>query len=64
MSLLFGMLTAVDTLAPQAIGRGDKGEVGLLCQRGLLACTAMMPIIAVVWGNMEWVLVTLGQPPE
>eukprot|EP00037_Helgoeca_nana_P037781 m.17634 g.17634 ORF g.17634 m.17634 type:complete len:498 (-) comp9396_c0_seq1:1491-2984(-) len=64
MSLIFGMLTAFDTLAPQALGRGDKREVGLLVQRGLLACAVMMPLVAAVWGNMETLLVMLGQPPE
>mmetsp|Transcript_24718 Transcript_24718/g.64398 ORF Transcript_24718/g.64398 Transcript_24718/m.64398 type:complete len:502 (-) Transcript_24718:76-1581(-) len=64
MSIIFGVLTAVDTLAPQAIGRGAPREVGLLVQRGLLVCAAFMPFVVATWRNMETLLVMVGQPPE
>eukprot|EP00038_Savillea_parva_P016131 m.16053 g.16053 ORF g.16053 m.16053 type:complete len:518 (+) comp3348_c0_seq1:330-1883(+) len=64
MSLIFGMLSAVDTLAPQAVGRGDSREVGLLMQRGAAAVTFLMPFVIGLWSNMESLLLMLGQPEE
>lgn len=34
MSVVFGLLMAMDTLAPQAIGAGNIERVGILAQRG------------------------------
>eukprot|EP00040_Diaphanoeca_grandis_P025806 m.143559 g.143559 ORF g.143559 m.143559 type:complete len:132 (-) comp30322_c0_seq2:1081-1476(-) len=38
LSFIFGVLSALDTLAPQAVGAGRIHEIGLLCVRGALLC--------------------------
>jgi MATE family multidrug resistance protein len=64
LSLIFGMLSALDTLAPQAIGSKQYGEVGMLVQRATWLCMAMCPPCFFIWWNMETILLFLQQPPE
>ena len=61
-SMLFGLLSALDTLAPQEMGAGRHREVGVLAQRGFaLAMLAFVPCV-VLWWYIEDVLVWAGQP--
>lgn len=62
--VLFGMLSGMDTLAPQEYGAGRKRQVGLLAQRATLVCLALYPCVAFVWFQMPWILHQLGQPEE
>eukprot|EP00041_Stephanoeca_diplocostata_P015238 m.289886 g.289886 ORF g.289886 m.289886 type:complete len:512 (+) comp19973_c0_seq1:196-1731(+) len=62
--LLFGMLSGMDTLAPQEYGAGRKRQVGLLAQRATLVCTGIYPFVALVWFQMPWILYQLGQPED
>ena len=64
LSLIYGVLSAVETLAPQALGAGRPGDVGLLCQRGVVFATALLPVAMALWFNARHLLVAVGQPPE
>lgn len=64
LSLIFGILSAIDTLAPQAIGAGKEQEVAVLGWRGLIASTIIIPICAGVWIDSERVLLLVNQPPD
>jgi hypothetical protein len=63
LSLIFGMLSAMDTLAPQAMGSKQYGEIGVLVQRSTWLCMAMCLPCWCVWWNMETILLLLKQPP-
>ena len=62
LSLVFGMLSAMETLAPQAYGAERYEEVGLLAQRAfILCCVALLPA-CLLWFFVEPVLLLAGQP--
>lgn len=61
-TIMYGLLTAVDTLAPQSYGAGNLPEVGVLVMRGLVCVLALFPAMVVIWLNAEWLLLQLGQP--
>mmetsp|Transcript_21607 Transcript_21607/g.60145 ORF Transcript_21607/g.60145 Transcript_21607/m.60145 type:complete len:509 (-) Transcript_21607:64-1590(-) len=62
LSLLVGLYSASDTLAPQAFGAGNYKEVGLLCMRGFLASIVLLAIVNVpLVFHMRPLLETLGQ---
>ena len=59
-----GLGTAIDTLAAQAWGAGNKKAVGILLQRGILILSlAMVPVYA-LWLNLDTILTYLRQPPS
>ena len=63
-SIMSGVLSASDTLSPQAFGTGDYREVGLLAIRGAVSCCAiLLPINVVLVLYLESGLVMLGQDP-
>lgn len=63
LSIIFGLLSALDTLGPQAAGKGAKAELGVLATRGyLISITAMVPAL-LIWWRMEQLLLMVGQPP-
>eukprot|EP00934_Nitzschia_sp_Nitz4_P004444 Nitzschia sp. Nitz4//scaffold19_size178191//98844//100449//NITZ4_001982-RA/size178191-augustus-gene-0.107-mRNA-1//-1//CDS//3329540696//4434//frame0 len=63
-SLMSGLFSASDTLAPQAFGVGDYREVGLIAIRGVfIAVLAIFPINVLLVLYLEDILVYLGQDP-
>jgi multidrug resistance protein, MATE family len=63
-SIMSGVLSASDTLSPQAFGTGDYREVGLLAIRGAVSCFAiLLPINIILVLYLESGLVALGQDP-
>jgi len=63
-SLIFGMLSAFDTLAPRAFGSKAYNEVGYLIQRSFFILIILCFIVAIIWWYMEPLLILLGQPPS
>ncbi|KNC86025.1 hypothetical protein SARC_01825 [Sphaeroforma arctica JP610] len=59
-----GLATAMDTLASQAYGSGQKKKVGVVLQRGLIILNlASIPMLA-MWVNTERILNAVGQDPK
>ena len=64
-SLLAGMFSAADTLSPQAYGKGNYKEVGLIALRGIAASVVLLvPINIVLVLYLEPALIGMGQDPE
>ena len=64
MSIMFGMLSGFDTLAPQAMGLERPRQVGILAQRGLfLSALAFLPA-CVPWLYASPILQSIGQPAD
>ena len=59
-----GLGTAIDTLAAQAWGAGNKIAVGIYLQRGILILSLAMIPVYVFWLNMDAVLTYFRQPPS
>ena len=57
-------LAALDTIAPQAYGAGNKQGVGLAAQRALLLSACFLLPTAPLWVFAHPILVALGQPPD
>ena len=62
LTVVYGLLSAVDTLAPQSFGAGNMAEVGILVQRGIVTVFSTFIITAIIWYNSESILLALGQP--
>lgn len=62
LSLQFGLIFALDTLMPQAMGLHEYEEVGRLCLRCAIVCMAALVPAYVAWWHMEPMLVSFGQP--
>jgi Na+-driven multidrug efflux pump len=58
------LLSAVDTMAPQAFGAGRVSAVGTLCMRGFLLCMMATVPAYFLWWRMEGLLLLVGQPAE
>ena len=64
VAFLQGLLTATDTLAPQAYGANNKRQVGILAIRGAVVCfVCIVPINTVLCMYLEEILLWMGQPP-
>ena len=64
-SIVWGGMTALDTLGSQAYGAGMYARVGVLAQRGLAISTVMtVPVAAVWWWATGPILVLIGIEPE
>ena len=63
LSVMMGVLSAMDTLAPQAMGARRHAEVGLLAQRAAAVCLLLFLPLSALWLNAEAILVHLNQPP-
>ncbi|KAL3930027.1 MAG: hypothetical protein SGBAC_011949 [Bacillariaceae sp.] len=64
-SLLTGIISASDTLGPQAFGAGNHREVGLIAMRTLACATAiLLPITLFLVIFLKEVLLSLGQDEE
>ncbi|CAB9512011.1 toxin extrusion protein 1 [Seminavis robusta] len=63
-SLLQGILSASDTLSPQAFGAGNDREVGLLAIRGfVVSLVVTVPILVVLFSSLERIFQQLHQDP-
>ena len=65
-ALLTGLMTASDTLSPQAYGKEQYEEVGRIAIRGFFACAILLlPITLVLYYNLEFILINyFGQDSE
>lgn len=63
LSIMMGILSAMDTLAPQAMGAKRYQEVGLLAQRAAAVCLLLFLPLSALWFNAEEILLYLNQPP-
>jgi multidrug resistance protein, MATE family len=64
-SIMSGLLSASDTLSPQAFGKGDYQQVGLLALRGIVASGSfLLPINIVLTLKLKEGLIAMGQDPE
>lgn len=65
LSVLEGLYSASDTLAPQAFGAGNLRHVGVITIQGFLASLLIMiPINAIIVPSMQPVLIHLGEDSE
>jgi MATE family multidrug resistance protein len=64
-SIVWGGMTALDTLGSQAYGAANFRMVGVLAQRGLaIATVAALPVAVIWWWLTRPVLVLIGIEPE
>ncbi|KAG0568985.1 hypothetical protein KC19_6G056800 [Ceratodon purpureus] len=63
-SLIIGMAAALETLCGQAYGAKQYHMLGIYMQRAIFVLYLVCIPIAVVWWNMDSVLVFLGQDPQ
>ena len=63
-SLIFGMLSGLESLAPQAMGSERYAEVGYLAQSSLVLCFLLMFCIVLIYWNATPILQLLGQPED
>ena len=63
-SLIFGMLSGLESLGPQAIGAGRYAEIGYLAQTCAMLCYGLMFVILLLYWNAAPILRFLGQPEE
>ena len=61
LSLLIGFSSAMETFCGQAYGAGRYDLLGLVLQRALLLLTLVAAAVALLWTQMEGVLLALGQ---
>ena len=61
--VMFGLGTAMDTLASQAYGAGSYKKVGVYLQRGILIHALALLVVLALWLNIESILNLLHQPP-
>ena len=61
--VMFGMGSALDTLAAQAYGAQSYKKVGVYLQRGILIHALGLLVVLALWLNLESVLNLLHQPP-
>ena len=62
LAFIYGLLSAVDTLAPQSFGAGNLQEVGFLVQRGLICILSTFSLTFLILFNAEAILLGVGQP--
>ncbi|MCO5571741.1 hypothetical protein L7F22_025489 [Adiantum nelumboides] len=61
LSLLMGLASALDILCGQAYGAQQYSLVGLYLQRALIVLYACSIPLAILWSNMQHILLALGQ---
>lgn len=64
LSIVYGALSAFDTLAPRAVGLQQHEQLGLLAQRATVLCLLLLAPACVVWYNVEPLLLAVGQPHQ
>lgn len=62
MAVIFGILSALDTLAPQAYGMHNYREIGLLAIRSMWILMWTIPFIFILWWKAEDILLYFHQP--
>lgn len=61
--IALGGTSALDTLASSSFTSSkDKGNLGILLQRGIIVLTAFYAVVAVIWATSEHIFRALGQP--
>jgi len=64
ISLIVGFALGLSPLASQAFGAGNFARVGSLLERQLLIhLLIVVPIIILLWGSAEAMLIAFKQPP-
>jgi len=63
-SLLYGILSAIETLAPQAFGAKNYAEVGVLSVRGFIVASLSIGLVLPALLNSESLFSALDQDPE
>ncbi|KAI3910485.1 hypothetical protein MKX01_034879 [Papaver californicum] len=63
-SLLMGMGSALDTLCGQSYGAKQFHILGIHMQRAMFVLSLASIPLAFVWGNVEKILLAVGQDPE
>ena len=59
-----GLSSSLDTLASQAHGAADHKRLGILIQRSMLIHLFLIIPIAIIWINIDNILIILNQQPE
>jgi len=62
LTVIYGLLSAVDTLAPQSFGAGNYAQLSVLVARGIVVVSCTLPFTLLVWWNAEPLLLAVGQP--
>jgi len=60
-SLIYGSLSAMDTLAPQAFGKKDYKEIGIIAQRALFISACLAFFILSIFLNIKKLFQIFGQ---
>ena len=61
--VMFGMGSALDTLAAQAYGARSYKKIGVYLQRGILIHALGLLVVLGLWANLDSILNFLQQPP-
>ncbi|GBG26756.1 Multidrug and toxin extrusion protein 1 [Hondaea fermentalgiana] len=64
LSLVMGLLSAAETLTPQAFSLKQYREVGQICARSFFLCLFLLTPLGPILMYMDKILVFLGQPEE
>ncbi|KDQ06320.1 hypothetical protein BOTBODRAFT_39663 [Botryobasidium botryosum FD-172 SS1] len=64
LSIVYGLVSALDSLLPQAWTSSNPQLVGLWSQRMMVVISATIIPILIVWHKAEPILLLLGQEPE
>lgn len=63
-SIIFGLATAIDTLASQAFGAKNNRRIGVVAQRGVAIMLVVALPVSLVWWYADAILSSLGQDAE
>lgn len=63
LSLLMGFASAMETFCGQAVGAGNFRMVGIVFQRAILLTTIVAVVVAMVWTQVESILLVFRQDP-
>lgn len=65
LAMIIGVLSAANTLMPQAFGSRNYEQVGILAIQSFVACLLVLFVpIAILTTCMDWVFSLLGQDPD
>mmetsp|Transcript_11937 Transcript_11937/g.22112 ORF Transcript_11937/g.22112 Transcript_11937/m.22112 type:complete len:482 (-) Transcript_11937:96-1541(-) len=62
LSVILGLLSACETLEPQAFAKKQYREVGHIAARGILLCLVFVSLLVPIWLNIGDALIYAGQP--
>ena len=61
---MLGLMSAMDTLCPQALGYGDRARYGRVALRAFVISSMAIAPVALLWWHGEALLLKLHQQPE